>query len=492
MSRRKDDRWELLSRRRMLATSLGALGYSLPAFLALKQRTAAADSNADTNPADSEAASANAADSNTASPNASRNSAFGTARSCIVLYCWGGMSHHETFDPKPHAPAEIRGEFRPIRTTVPGIFVGEHIPRLAAQLDKLAVIRSIHHESPAHGKGMYWNLTGHAPPERGTATNLPPSRKDWPSLSAMVGKFRTAPRGLPRSVRLPYPLVDNQTLQAGEYGGWLGLGSDPIAMRTPAGREFGGVSQDLGAAVLNLSEDLDAQRLGARRQLLASLERPIGVPGDFANFEHFRQLAGDMLLAPTAREACDLEREDARVRESYGDHICGQSLLLARRLTEAGVPIVTVCCAAGDLNGSVGDHWDTHSQNFARLKNRMLPVFDRAATALLADLDQRGQLDETLVVMLTDFGRTPTINAEAGRDHYPNVYSVFLAGGGVRGGQVYGSSDAHGAFPADNPCTPADVHATIFQALGISPRAEIHDRLGRPFSVSDGRVLPLT
>ncbi len=402
------------------------------------------------------------------------------------------MSHHETFDPKPNAPAEIRGEFSTIRTKVPGIIVGEHIPRLAAQMDKLAVIRSIHHESSAHGKGMYWNLTGHAPPESTTATNLPPSRKDWPSLPAMLGKFRTAPKGLPKSVRLPYPLVDNQTLQAGEYGGWLGLGSDPIVMRTPVGREFGGVSQDLGSAVLDLSEKIDADRLGARRKLLQSLERPIGGQNDFADYEHFRQLASDMLLTPVVRQAYDLEREDAKVRASYGDHICGQSLLLARRLTEAGVPIVTVCCAAGDLNGSVGDHWDTHSQNFKRLKNRMLPVFDQAAPALLTDLFERGTLDETLVVMLTDFGRTPKINPEAGRDHYPNVYSVFLAGGGIRGGRVYGSSDQRGAFPASDACTPADVHATIFQALGISPRAEIHDPLGRPFPVSDGRVLPLT
>jgi uncharacterized protein (DUF1501 family) len=166
-------------------------------------------------------------------------------------------------------------------------------------------------------------------------------------------------------------------------------------------------------------------------------------------------------------------------------------MLLARRLTDAGVPIVTVCCAAGDLNGSVGDHWDTHGDNFNRLKNTMLPVFDQAASALLVDLHHRGKLDETLVVMLTDFGRTPKINGGAGRDHYPGVYSVFLAGGGIRGGQVYGSSDGHGALPKENPCGPADVHATIFQSLGISPTTEIHDRLDRPFPVCQGRVLPL-
>ena len=169
----------------------------------------------------------------------------------------------------------------------------------------------------------------------------------------------------------------------------------------------------------------------------------------------------------------------------------GQSILLARRLIEAGVPIVQVCCSAGDLNGGQGDMWDTHADNFNRLKDRLLPVFDRGASALLQDLADRGTLDETLVAVLTDFGRTPKINRGAGRDHYPNVYSIALAGGGIRGGQVYGSSDSQGAFPLTQPCGPPDVHATIFQALGISPRAELRDMLGRPFAASDGEVLPL-
>jgi hypothetical protein len=448
----------------MLATSIGAMGLSLPSFLRLRNEAAAAPIGQ-------------------ASP--------GKAKSCIVLYCWGGMSHHETFDPKPDAPAEVRGEFQPIATAVPGIFVGEHIPKLAAQMDKLAVIRSVHHDSSAHGKGMYWNLTGHAPPQPTAAVNLPPTRDDWPSLAAMVSKFRQAPRGMPRSVRLPYPLVDNNTLQAGEYGGWLGIGHDPIVIRTPAGREWGGVSRALGSAVLNLAEQIDEPRLASRRALLRGLEQPVSTKADFAGFDHFRQLASDMLLTPEIKRAYNLDDEDPRIRESYGKHICGQSLLLARRLTEAGVPIVQVCCAAGDLNGSAGDHWDTHGDGFNRLKKTMLPIFDGAASALLADLDARGTLDETLVVMLTDFGRTPKVNGSAGRDHYPSVYSLFLAGGGIRGGQVYGSSDAHGAFPRSDACTPADIHATIFRALGISPTALIHDALDRPFPVSEGRVLPL-
>ena len=199
-----------------------------------------------------------------------------------------------------------------------------------------------------------------------------------------------------------------------------------------------------------------------------------------------------MLLSNGVKHAYDLDREDTRVRESYGDHIGGQSLLLARRLVEAGVPIVQVCCSAGDLNGGAGDMWDTHGDNFNRLKNRLLPVFDRGFSSLLVDLENRGMLDETLVVMLTDFGRTPKINGNAGRDHYPSVYSLVMAGGGIQGGQVYGSSDRKGAVPHDRPWRPEDIHATIYDCLGISPRTVIHDVLDRPFPVSHGKILPLT
>ena len=398
------------------------------------------------------------------------------------------MSHLETWDPKPAAPAEIRGEFVPIQTATPGIQIGEHMPLLARQTEKLAIIRSIHHDDSAHGRGMYWNITGHKPPRAG---NIPPERSDWPSLPAMVSKFRSAPRGVPTAVRLPYPMVDNGTLQAGEYGGWLGVRYDPIVMRTPSGEAFGGVSRSLGSEVLNLG-DVDGASTARRSGLLATLEKPVGQPSDFENFSHFRSLAQDILFGSAVKAAYNLDDEDPKTRETYGNHLGGQSMLLARRLTEAGVPIVQVCCAAGDLNGGSGDMWDTHGDNFNRLKNRLLPVFDRGVCALLADLADRGTLGETLVVMLTDFGRTPRINGAAGRDHYPNVYSVALAGGGIQGGQVYGTSDGNGAFPKTQPCGPPDIHATIFQLLGISPRAEIRDMLGRPFPVSDGDVLPLS
>jgi hypothetical protein len=399
------------------------------------------------------------------------------------------MSHHEVLDPKPDAPVEVRGEFSPIATATPGIFIGEHTPLLARHTDKLAIIRSIHHDQSAHGRGMYWNMTGHAPPPSRPG-NIPPSRHDWPSLASMLTKFRSAPRGVPRAVRIPYPMVDNGTLQAGEYGGWMGVEYDPIVMKTPSGKAWGGVSRSLGAEVLDLDGGVDTDRITARQSLLSSLESPAR-GSDYAGFEHYRQLATDMLLSSHVKTAYDLDREDSKLRGQYGDHIAGQSMLLARRLVEAGVPIVQIICSAGDLNGGAGDMWDTHGQNFNRLKNRLLPPFDRGFSTLLSDLSDRGMLDETLVVLLTEFGRTPKINGGAGRDHYPNVYSVALAGGGIRGGQVYGSSDSKGAFPRTLPCGPADLHATIFKALGVAPNARIRDLLDRQLAVSDGHPLPL-
>jgi hypothetical protein len=286
-------------------------------------------------------------------------------------------------------------------------------------------------------------------------------------------------------------MVDIGTLQAGEYGGFLGINYDPVVIRTPAGKAWGGVSRTLGSEVLDLGEDKDLPQLQRRSKLLSRLEDPLNGESVFQGFDHFRDLATDMLINGKVRAAYNLDKEPAKIRESYGDHIGGQSLLLARRLIEAGVPITQVTCSAGDLNGGSGDMWDTHSDNFNRLKNNLLPVWDQGCSALLNDLQDRGMLDETLVVFLTEFGRTPKINGSAGRDHYPNVYSVALAGGGIRGGRIYGSSDINGAYPRNNPCTPADLHATIFNALGIHPNSEIHDPLGRPLAICEGEPLPL-
>jgi len=401
------------------------------------------------------------------------------------------MSHHETWDTKPDAPEEYRGEFQPIATVVPGIRIGEHMPRLAQHTDKLAIIRSMNHRSSAHGKGMYWNFTGHPPMAPEVPVNTPPSRQDWPSLGSMVSRFRRAPAGFPATVQLPYSMIDNETLQAGENGGFLGLAHDPAILRPDRGRPWGGVSRDVGTMSLNRAEGVDSQRLAARQSLAQMLDRHFLATGATGPYDQCRAQASDILLSPSVQAAFNLDLEPLRVRDAYGDHLCGQSVLLARRLTGAGVPIVTVICSAGDLNGGSGDMWDTHGNNFERLKRDLLPPLDRAASTLLADLADRGRLGETLVVFMTEFGRTPHINRNAGRDHYPSVYSMALAGGGIRGGQVYGSSDRLGALPRDLPVGPNDVHATIFQALGIPLDAHLTDIAGRPLPLTDGRVLPL-
>ena len=451
-----------ISRRQVLATSLGCAGLSLTDFLQLQSIA-----------------------------REKKNETKGKAKSCIILFAWGGMSHLETWDPKPDAPKEIRGSFDTIPTATPGIHIGEHMPYLAKQTNKLAIVRSMHHGSSAHGKAMYWNFTGHKPPQSDTAANLPPSSSDWPSLLSVISKFKSAPPGLPSSIRIPYPLVDNGTLQAGEYGGWLGSSYNPIVIRTPKGKEFGGVSRDLGASRIDPKEAIDRKVLSSRLGLLGHLDQFQGISNSVTDMDYFRNLATDMLMSTNVRKAFDLDLESQKTKDKFGNHICGQSMLLARRLVQAEVPIVTVACSAGDLNGSAGDHWDTHADNFNRIKNTMLPAFDRPAAALLEDLDERGMLDETLVVFLTEFGRTPKINKNAGRDHYPSCYSVAFAGAGIQGGQVYGKSDKSGSEPAKNACGPADLHATIFKAFGIDHKATITDRLGRPFPISDGEPLPL-
>lgn len=414
----------------------------------------------------------------------------GQARACIVLYCWGGVSHLDTWDPKPHAPAEVRGEFQTIATAVPGIRFSEHMPRLARHMKRLAVVRSVHHHCTAHGKSMYWNRTGHAPPQPEVAANLPPSRNDWPTLGAQVARLRRTKRGLPGAVQLPYPLVDNGTLQAGDTAGWLGSAYAPLIVRPNRGKPYGGVSRDLGSMVFRLTEGVDAVRLNARRDLSRRLDHLFVNNAEMRGWARFQEQAADLLTNPQIQRTLDLDQEPSSLRDRYGEHLCGQSMLLARRLVEGGVPLITVVCAAGDLNGSVGDHWDTHGDNFNRLKNALLPPLDQGSSALLDDLADRGLLDTTLVVWLTEFGRTPRIMG-TGRDHYPFCYSVAFAGGGIRGGQVYGRSDSQGARPLDFPCGPGDLHATILHALGIPLDATLTDVQGRPLAICDGRPLPL-
>lgn len=456
----------MMERRKFL--SLGISGFSLPQILALRSATEA-------------------------SGVASANRGFGRAKSCIVLFAWGGLSHHDTFDLKPNAPANIRTRFREIPTDIPGTRVSEHLPRFAKMMKHWALVRSVHHNSPSHRSGAYWNLTGHEPPN--PTGNWPATRDDWPSLGSMIWQALGDGHGaIPGAVALPYTLYDGGTAN-GQDGGFLGLVRDPAVIRpnssTPL-KMYGGRSPTSGHVQLELPEQVDLQRLERRRSLIKGFENSsTGNPNEGQATIRLRETALDMLLDPKVSDAFDIEQEPTHLRETYGMHICGQSALMARRLTETGIPVATVYCAAGDLNGSKGDHFDTHANNFNRLKDNMLPPLDQTAYALIEDLRQRGRLDETLVVLLTEFGRTPKINGAAGRDHYPNCYTVAFAGGGIQGGQSYGKSDSMGAHPADKPCSPADLHATIFHALGIDPRHTIPARDGRPLPMCDGNPLPL-
>lgn len=423
---------------------------------------------------------------------------FGRAKRCIVLFAWGGMSHIDTWDLKPEAGSDVRSVFGSIPTSIPGYHVCEHLPRLAKHAHELTIIRSAHHNAPSHRSAAYWNLTGHAP--QAVDKNWPVSRKDWPSLGSMVaratdlglgsGKSRRS-SALPGSVCLPYTMADGGPAN-GQDGGFLGLGYDPAVIKPERGTPYNGKSPQSGTVELDFIEGVGRSRLVSRRGLLEALEtRDLGEQESTTQVDQYRSQALDMLLDPEVRAAFDVDNEPQSIQDLYGSHICGQSTLMARKLVEAGVPIATVYCAAGDLNGSVGAHWDTHGDGFNRLKRDLLPPLDQAMSALLTDLKQRGLFDDTLVVLLTEFGRTPKVNGGGGRDHYPNCYTVAFAGAGVAQGLLYGRSDRTGAFPDEHPVHPSDLHATVFHALGIDPQFTLHDQLDRPLPASDGSVLPI-
>ncbi len=438
----------------------GALGLGLPTYLALS------------NPARSAEAAA--------------PRSFGKARSCIVIFAWGGLSHIDTFDLKPEAGSDIKSAFGSIPTTIPGYHVCEHLPGLARQVHRMTLLRSMHHDAPSPRSAAYWNLTGHAPqkPDKNWAR----TRKDWPSIGSMVAHARHDPESkLPGNVALPYPIYDGGWAN-GQHAGFLGMKYDPVIMKPDQGKPYDGKSPVSGHLSFDFIEGVNEERLADRRNLLTKLS---GSAQLTEPLEHYQQRVFDMLLDEETRRAFKVDAEPEQQQRRYGPHILGQSLLTARRLTGAGVPLVTVYAAAGDLNGSKGAHFDTHSNGFSRLRKQMLPPLDQGLSALLDDLHESGRIDDTLVVLLTEFGRTPKVNGSGGRDHYPKVYTVALAGAGVSEGLLYGTSDHSGAFPASQAATPADLHASIFHALGIAPERRIHDLDDRPLPLCDGSVLPI-
>jgi uncharacterized protein (DUF1501 family) len=413
-----------------------------------------------------------------------------TAEACILIFLNGGMSHLDTFDPKPDQPAEIRGEFSPLRTAAPGITITDPWPLLALQAHHLAVVRSVGFEGRLgnHSPACYYLLTGVAP-EGDDAVLAPPRPTDHPSMGAATAKLRSTPASIPAYVMVPDVLIENVFVTPGPYAGWLGSRYEAFCLK--------GDPNAPGFAVPGLTRlpDLSEERLEDRRRLLDRVEalRPdLTSTAAGRSLGPFFERAFDLLTGTRSQAALRLEAEPLAVRERYGRDTLGQSCLLARRLVEAGVRFVNVHWP--DVGG--GKNWDTHANGFRRLRESLIPRTDRALSALVSDLAERGMLATTLVAVLTEFGRAPQIGktfqnsgGPGGRDHWSSCFSILLAGGGIAGGQVHGSSDAQGAFPRDKPVNPADIVATIYQAFGIDPGATLQDAERRTHRLCAGRPI---
>ncbi len=413
------------------------------------------------------------------------------AKACILLFMWGGPAQQDTWDMKPDAPDIYRGEFRPISTTVPGLQICEHLPRLAQRAHKLALIRSMTHGDVDHTSATHLLLTGKPNPRANLAD-------DWPNYGAILSRLGRGRGPLPPNVSM-MPVVPNGAPRFveqshGQGAGWLGPLHNPMRIDADASLP------DYRVGEFALHAETTALRTGGRQQLLHSIEqqvRSLERHDDVQAMRSHYDRAFNLLATPQATRAFDLSQEPRSVRERYGMNIHGQSVLQARRLVEAGVPIVTVFWPNDGIT-NVSVYWDTHNRNFIDLRERLCPVTDMAFSALLDDLEQRGMLDETLVVWTGEMGRTPRVGQSVvggagagrdGRDHWGQVFTSVLAGGGVRGGAVHGSSDRYASQPASNPTPPADLAATIYHLLGVDPRLEIRDRLNRPLTLCDGQVI---
>ncbi|MFN0195404.1 MAG: DUF1501 domain-containing protein [Planctomycetaceae bacterium] len=425
----------------------------------------------------------------------------GKAKSCILFFLDGGPAHIDTWDMKPDAPDKIRGEFKPIASTIPEVPVCEYLPMLSQQMHHLALIRGVHHQVVDHNASCYYMLTGRSPVVGGGLIRKE-SPDNFPPYGAVLAKLKATP-DLPDFVHIPEVMFNCGGEIPGELAGFLGPGYDPLVTGDPSAPGF-------RIPGLTFPEGSSADRLFDRRSLLTLLDQSADNFQDRPEFDrldtHY-QKAFSLLGTQRTREAFDISKEPARVRERYGlpdgserkgarnygglPHL-GQCLLLSRRLIEAGVRLVTVCTGR-----RYDQTWDGHREHFALMRQSILPHFDRGFSALLEDLSERGILDETLLVVMGEFGRTPQIGqitssagaSEQGRDHWPHCYTIMMAGAGVKAGMTYGSSDRFAAYPSSNPVTPEDVAATIYHALGIDPRMRIYDPLNRPWELALGEPI---
>lgn len=413
-------------------------------------------------------------------------STFGKAKNVIFLWLQGGPPQHETFDPKPDAPTEIRGPFKPIATNVPGIQFCELLPRTSCYADKLAVVRSLSTRDDNHDVSGYWLLTGY-PYGPGSARQIKPN--DWPYFGSVVKMLKPSEK-LPALTSVWIPdmmrLNDNVT-PAGQTAGFLGKLWEPERfVGDPA-------LPDYEIEGLRLIGDVTKIRVDRRREVLKQLEGHFDGAlrgGSVDAWDRLSQQAFDLVTSGGARAAFDLSRESDQTRDRYGRYTWGQSVLLARRLIEAGVRLVHVNWARDPGDNAVDNPlWDTHALNADRMQDNLCPQFDVTFAALMDDLTERGLLEETLVVVIGEFGRTPKINANGGRDHWGHVFSFAMAGAGIRGGQVIGASDKNGAYPATAPFTGGDLTATMFHLLGIDPNGFFLDNLNRPHPITKGEPI---
>lgn len=426
-----------------------------------------------------------------ASENASaKGSTFGRAKACILLFMWGGPAHQDTFDMKPDAPAEVRGEFSPIKTNVKGIHVCEHLPQLAKRTDKLCIVRSMTHDNGDHTASTHYLLTGQAPPRSADM------RAQWPHMGSVLAKLGRGRGALPPFVsmrpELPGDVPRFVEQSQGQFAGWLGPTADPFTIDADPSKP------DYTIGELTLNPELSVKRLELRRDVLRGLDRRLDMKSPaFEAQDANNQRAFDLLTAAaTQRGAFNLDEESDETRRRYGQNAHGQSVLQARRLVERGVPLVTVFWPNDGIK-NVSVYWDTHSRNFIDLKNRLCPVADQAFSALLDDLADRKMLDETLVVWTGEFGRTPKVGQRSsdagagrdGRDHWAGCFTSVLAGGGARGGYVHGASDAHAAYPSRDATAPADLIATIYHLLGVPEDQLLDDVRGRPQFVRPGKAV---
>jgi hypothetical protein len=410
------------------------------------------------------------------------------AKHVIFLEQFGGPSHLDTFDMKPDAPSGIRGHFGSIASDVPTLRLTEHLPEWSRVLSRCAQVRSVHHKFKNHNPATYYSLTGHAPPL--DDIRLRDTLELYPAYGSTVARLLPMDDpSIPPFVAYPHVLRDG-SVSPGQTASFLGKAYDPFFIgRDPA-------SPDFRLPELTLPESLPLGRLDDRRGLLRMIDAQAELlewSATAQGIDTFYDRAVAMLTSPRVKAAFDLSREKPEVRDAYGRHTHGQGCLLARRLIEAGVRFVTVYFSRS-IGGKGSGGWDTHGDNFNQLKNRLLPIADQTVPTLIRDLEARGLLDETLIVWMGEFGRTPKINNTAkfgadGRDHWPYCYTAILAGGGIRGGAVYGSSDRIAAYPATDPVTPDDLAATMFSALGLDPATEIHDTLNRPLPIAAGQPI---